>query len=248
MRRRRSGVTSNAERSEISGQAVPSIDRLRRDDQRSILMVGGAPRTLAGTRRRAGLLEKVQRAPPAPADHAHAVGEQDLPSRPENGRTPRQALGSRAAVALTTADFCASIRKRSSKVAHAYFRRPAGPRRTRSAPPASPAPPQGSPAPAPAAPSGRPLPGGWPTPACCAADPRRARRNSRPDSRCRPAPRARRFQRQLHNVRFASAFRTPPVRFNGRPSAKSGRGPPSSSSSALAFLRSGMSKPSMNQL
>jgi hypothetical protein len=36
MRRRRSGVTSNAERSEISGQAVPSIDRPRRDDREAV--------------------------------------------------------------------------------------------------------------------------------------------------------------------------------------------------------------------
>jgi hypothetical protein len=47
-----------------------------------------------------------------------------------------------------------------------------------------------TPWPAPAAPAFRPSPGGAPIHGCCAADPRRATRNCRRDSRGRPAPTA----------------------------------------------------------
>jgi transposase len=53
---------------------VPSIG----SDAMIRVVVDRATRTLAGTRRGAGLLEKVQRAPPAAADHTHALGAQDI--------------------------------------------------------------------------------------------------------------------------------------------------------------------------
>jgi hypothetical protein len=129
--------------------------------------------------------------------------------------------GSPPAIATATADFCSSIRKRLSEIARASFRKPAWPHRTRGAPPASQALPPGFPAPAPGAPACRPSLVGSPTRGRSAACPSRARRMSPLGSRCRPAPRAKRFRRQLQNVRFAIASRTFLVHFNRQPVATS---------------------------
>jgi hypothetical protein len=111
-------------------------------------------------------------------------------------------------VAIT--DFGSSIRKRSSKVRQASFRRPASPRHTRSAPPAPPTPPLGSPAPAPDAPVCRPSPDRPPTHGRSSASRRGGTRTSRPGSRYRPAPRLQTFQRRAQNVRLAITLRTLP--------------------------------------
>jgi transposase len=84
MRRRRSGVTSNAERSGISGQAVPSIG----SDAMIRVVVGRATRTLAGTRCGAGLLEKVQLA--AQHDHVPQRGLEAREQRPAHLRQARE--------------------------------------------------------------------------------------------------------------------------------------------------------------
>jgi hypothetical protein len=99
-----------------------------------------------------------------------------------------------------------ALRSRSSRPkSHMPFRRPAWPRRTRSAPPASRAPAPGSPALRSAPPAGRHSSGGSATPAPSAA----GHDVGGTGDTNYPVPRVQTFRRRPHNVRLGIALRTP---------------------------------------
>ena len=77
MRRRRSGGDFEHRAFRDFGPRT-AVGRLRGDDQRAIVALSGEDGALVRTRGGPGLLQEVQRASPAAADHALPVGEQDV--------------------------------------------------------------------------------------------------------------------------------------------------------------------------